>query len=29
VEDLQYIGNVINPDWKGCPPEALKKLGVG
>ena len=29
VEDLQYLGNVINPDWKGCPPEALKKLGVG
>jgi len=28
VEDLQYIGNVVNPDWKGCPPEALKKLGV-
>src|SRR6185437_6882198 len=29
VEDLQYIGNVVNPDWKGCRPEALKKLGVG
>lgn len=29
VADLQYLGNVIDPDWKGCPPEALKKLGVG
>ena len=27
VEDLQYIGNTMVPEWKGCPPEALKKLG--
>ncbi len=28
VEDLQYTGNVMVPEWKGCPDEALKKLGV-
>jgi gluconate 2-dehydrogenase gamma chain len=28
VEDLKYLGNVMNPSWNGCPPEALKKLGV-
>ena len=28
VEDLQYLGNTMNPNWSGCPPEALKKLGV-
>jgi hypothetical protein len=28
VEDLKYLGNVMVPDWNGCPPEALKKLGV-
>jgi hypothetical protein len=28
VQDLQYLGNVMNPSWNGCPPEALKKLGV-
>ncbi len=27
-KDLQYQGNVFNPDWKGCPEEAMKKLGV-
>jgi gluconate 2-dehydrogenase gamma chain len=27
-KDLRYIGNVFNPNWKGCPPEALAKLGV-
>ena len=27
-QDLQYIGNVFNPNWQGCPPEATKKLGV-
>lgn len=26
--DLQYIGNVFNPDWQGCPKPALDKLGV-
>jgi gluconate 2-dehydrogenase gamma chain len=26
--DVQYIGNVFNPDWNGCPPAALEKLGV-
>ncbi|HKG93635.1 MAG TPA: gluconate 2-dehydrogenase subunit 3 family protein [Gemmatimonadaceae bacterium] len=26
--DLQYIGNTFNPNWNGCPPEALAKLGV-
>lgn len=28
VKDLKYIGNVFAPNWNGCPPEALKKLGV-
>jgi len=28
VRDLQYMGNVPNPTWNGCPPEALRKLGV-
>lgn len=26
--DLQYMGNTFVPEWKGCPDEALKKLGV-
>ena len=26
--DVQYIGNVFNPHWDGCPPAALSKLGV-
>ena len=28
VEDLKYLGNMMNPNWSGCPEEALKKLGV-
>jgi hypothetical protein len=28
VDDLQYIGNTMVPEWKGCPPEALKKIGI-
>jgi hypothetical protein len=27
-KDLQYIGNTFNPNWNGCPPAALEKLGV-
>jgi gluconate 2-dehydrogenase gamma chain len=27
-KDLQYIGNTFNPNWDGCPPAALEKLGV-
>ena len=27
-KDLQYLGNVAVAEWKGCPPPALKKLGV-
>ena len=27
-KDVQYIGNVFNPGYDGCPPEALAKLGV-
>ena len=27
-QDAQYKGNVALPAWNGCPPEALKKLGV-
>lgn len=28
VEDLKYIGNTFVPEWKGCPEEQLRKLGV-
>lgn len=28
VEDLRYQGNTFVAEWKGCPPEALAKLGV-
>ncbi|HEU5259838.1 MAG TPA: gluconate 2-dehydrogenase subunit 3 family protein [Gemmatimonadales bacterium] len=28
VQDLRYIGNTFVSEWKGCPPEALRKLGV-
>lgn len=28
IQDLQYQGNVFVPEWKGCPDEVLKKLGV-
>lgn len=27
-QDVRYIGNVFNPNWNGCPPAALEKLGV-
>jgi len=27
-QDVQYKGNVAIPVWNGCPPEALRKLGV-
>lgn len=28
VKDLGYMGNVARPSWDGCPPAALKHLGV-
>jgi len=28
VDDLGYIGNTAVAEWKGCPDEQLKKLGV-
>jgi hypothetical protein len=28
VQDLQYQGNTFVAEWKGCPDEAVKKLGV-
>jgi gluconate 2-dehydrogenase gamma chain len=28
ITDLAYQGNVFVPEWKGCPDEVLKKLGV-
>jgi gluconate 2-dehydrogenase gamma chain len=28
VTDLKYMGNVMVPEWTGCPEEAMKKLGV-
>lgn len=27
-KDLRYMGHVFVPEWPGCPPEALRKLGV-
>jgi gluconate 2-dehydrogenase gamma chain len=27
-QDVKYIGNTFNPNWNGCPPAALEKLGV-
>ncbi len=28
VEDLRYMGNTAVPEWKGCPEEQLRRLGV-
>ena len=28
ISDLQYLGNRSIPQWRGCPQEALDKLGV-
>jgi gluconate 2-dehydrogenase gamma chain len=28
MADLQYIGNTFVAQWKGCPDEVLKKLGI-
>jgi len=28
VEDLRYIGNTYVREWKGCPEDQLKRLGV-
>ncbi len=28
VKDLRYVGNKFVQEWNGCPPAALKKLGV-
>ena len=28
IEDLAYQGNVYLQGWDGCPPEALRKLGI-
>jgi hypothetical protein len=28
VKDLAYTGNTFVAEWKGCPPEVLRKLGV-
>jgi hypothetical protein len=28
IADLEYMGNRYAPEWAGCPPEALKKLGL-
>jgi gluconate 2-dehydrogenase gamma chain len=27
-KDLDYMGNTFNPNWDGCPPAAMAKLGV-
>jgi hypothetical protein len=28
IADLQYLGNRSVAQWRGCPDEALRKLGV-
>jgi hypothetical protein len=28
VADLEYQGNTVVPEWSGCPPDVLAKLGV-
>jgi hypothetical protein len=28
IEDLQYLGNRYRVAWRGCPPDALDRLGV-
>jgi hypothetical protein len=28
MADLQFKGNTVVMNWKGCPPEVLKKLGL-
>jgi hypothetical protein len=28
MTDIGYIGNTVVPQWNGCPPEAIKKLGL-
>jgi hypothetical protein len=28
VQDLRYRGNTALAEWPGCPPAALRKLGV-
>lgn len=28
VEDVRYLGNQYVVEWKGCPEEQLRKLGV-
>ncbi len=27
-KDVRFVGNIFNPGWQGCPPEAMAKLGV-
>lgn len=26
--DLEYLGNTVVAEWKGCPPAVLAKLGL-
>lgn len=28
IDDLQYMGNVAVAEWKGCPEEVVRKLGL-
>jgi gluconate 2-dehydrogenase gamma chain len=28
IRDLRYLGNTAVPEWTGCPPEQLTRLGV-
>ena len=28
IKDISYTGNVYVPEWKGCPDDAMKKLGL-
>jgi hypothetical protein len=28
IDDLGYTGNTVVPEWTGCPPEVLARLGI-
>lgn len=28
IEDIGYMGNTAVPEWRGCPPEVLDRLGI-
>jgi hypothetical protein len=28
IRDIRYLGNTAVPEWAGCPPEQLARLGI-